>query len=57
LPGQIDSVQIGRLDRYVRDSLFPAGSLRWSFSGQNLDSLHIRIDLRTRRATIAPLHG
>jgi hypothetical protein len=57
LPGQADSVQIGSLDQYLRNTLSPADSIRWSFSGNNLDSLEIEVDPLTRRVKVTPLEG
>ena len=57
LPGQTDSLQIGRLDKYVLNNLAPFDSLRWSFQGSNPDSLSISIGKMRRHVTAKPLKG
>lgn len=57
LPGRIDSVQIGRLDRFVLNNRAPLDSLRWSLAGEGLDSLRVQVHPVTRRVTVTPLLG
>ena len=54
LPGVADDRQIGSLDLFVSNSFAPIDSLRWTFEGDNLDSLEITIDPQTRRVTVTP---
>lgn len=56
-PGQSDSVQIGRLDQYLVNTLSEADSIRWTFEpGEQFDadSLEVTIDDRTRRVKVVP---
>lgn len=53
-PGQADSSQIGRLDNYVRNTLSPVDSIRWTFEPSDPDSLEITVDPVTRRVRIVP---
>ena len=57
LPGQSDSTTIGSLDQYVRNTLSPIDSIRWSFEPADPDSLAITIDPDTRRVRIVPVEG
>ena len=54
-PGQSDSVQIGSLDNYVRNTLSPADSIRWSFEPAEPESLIVTIDPRTRIVKVEPV--
>ncbi len=56
LPGQIDSSRIGRLDRFLLDNRAQPDSLRWSFSGFDIDSLNVQIG-PDRRVRVQPLPG
>jgi hypothetical protein len=56
LPGQIDSTRIGRLDRFLLDNRAQPDSLRWSFSGFDIDSLNLKIG-PDRRVRIEPIAG
>ena len=56
LPGHIDSTHIGRLDRFLLDNRAQPDSLRWSFSGFDIDSLNVKIG-PDRRVRIEPLPG
>ena len=57
LPGQSDHMTIGSLDDYVRNSLSPADSIRWTYEPAEIDSLTITIDPDTREVSIVPAEG
>jgi hypothetical protein len=55
-PGQSDSIQIGRLDNYITNTLSPADSIRWSFESDDiLDSVDVSIDPVTRLVRVIPV--